>query len=514
MVSTAVSGRRRHKAHNTASSQSRGPAGSTPRSTPRSTARRPLTVAISAIATIVLFAGYCAADIADVIAGPLTLQPVSKTTFAQPPTAKAGGTIAKSLDLNKPIDATAAAKLMDELLSAQGVGSDTSVIIEDAQGNVAAEHEADTTREPASTMKTLTALAAASTLNMASTLDTQVFLSSSGSASGTLTLKGNGDMLLSAGQSDPDHINGRAGLSTLAQATVAALAQRGITSVTLNYDDTLFGDSRVPTGLSQGGNTVAAGYTNYFTPVSSMAIDGGRQYSADSPVPDDPDDAAGYPELSQHTAEDTANTFAKLLEAQGLTVDSAPSEQEAPGNTEPIASVSSATLSEIMAFTLRRSDNTLAEEFGRLLALHVGSENNSPEGAVKTVRAIIGKLGIDATGLTMADCSGLSPGSKLTVRTLAEVQRHNLTANGGAAAAEGLSIAGLAGTAQDRYTDENVAGLLRVKTGSLDNVTSMTGNVSRLNGGALSFAVVVNDPDDYEAARNAINEFITKLAGL
>ena len=130
------------------------------------------------------------------------------------------------------------------------------------------------------------------------------------------------------------------------------------------------------------------------------------------------------------------------------------------------------------------------------------------------MRAIIGKLGIDATGLTMADCSGLSPGSKLTVRTLAEVQRHNLTANGGAAAAEGLSIAGLAGTAQDRYTDENVAGLLRVKTGSLDNVTSMTGNVSRLNGGALSFAVVVNDPDDYEAARNAINEFITKLAGL
>ena len=79
---------------------------------------------------------------------------------------------------------------------------------------------------------------------------------------------------------------------------------------------------------------------------------------------------------------------------------------------------------------------------------------------------------------------------------------------------QGLSIAGLVGTAQDRYTDDAVAGLLRVKTGSLGTVTSMAGNVSRTNGGALSFAVVVNNPEDYAAARSAIDSFITKLAGL
>ena len=33
-------------------------------------------------------------------------------------------------------------------------------------------------------------------------------------------------------------------------------------------------------------------------------------------------------------------------------------------------------------------------------------------------------------------------------------------------------------------------------------------------GGALSFAVVVNNPEDYAAARSAIDSFITKLAGL
>ncbi|SPU27215.1 D-Ala-D-Ala carboxypeptidase 3 (S13) domain protein [Bifidobacterium bifidum] len=84
---------------------------------------------------------------------------------------------------------------------------------------------------------------------------------------------------------------------------------------------------------------------------------------------------------------------------------------------------------------LRHSDNTLAEEFGRLTAL-ARSENNGPEGATKAVRTVLGNLKIDINGLTMADCSGLSPGSQLTVRTLAAVQQRNLTVGDGAPAAE------------------------------------------------------------------------------
>ncbi|OZG60829.1 D-alanyl-D-alanine carboxypeptidase [Bifidobacterium myosotis] len=499
MVSTAVSRRQRRE---------------TQRSV-RYSHRLQLTVAISSLVTIALFAGYCVADVTDVLPGPLTLTNVSEPAFANPATAKAGTTIAGDFDATKPIDATAAARLVDELLAAEGVGSDVSVIIEDAQGTVDAEHEAGTAREPASTMKTLTALAASSTLNMASTLDTQVFLTQTDGGN-TLTLKGNGDMLLGAGTSDPDHINGRAGLATLAGSVALALTQRGIDTVRLDYDDSLFGEERVPAGLraSDGAGDVTSGdYTMYYTPVSSMAIDGGRQYTDALPAPANPDDSGGYPELSQHTAADVAERFAALLAEQGITVDGAPTEGSTPAGVSPIASVSSATLAEILAFTLRHSDNTLAEEFGRLTALATGAQN-TPAGGTKAVHDVLDGLGIDTSGLTMADCSGLSPDSELTVRTLAAVQQRNLTAGGAAAAAEGLSIAGLVGTAQYRYDDESVAGLLRVKTGSLASVTSMAGNVSRTNGGALAFAVVVNNPEDMDAARSAIDAFITKLAGL
>ncbi|MBW3090954.1 D-alanyl-D-alanine carboxypeptidase/D-alanyl-D-alanine-endopeptidase [Bifidobacterium miconisargentati] len=500
MVSTAVSRRQRRETQRQQQRQS------------RASRRRPLTIAVSALVTIALFAGYCTADILDVAPGPLTLKNVDVPTFADPLTAKTGGTVAGKLDLTKAVDAKAASALINDLLATEGVGSDTSVIIEDAQGNVAAEHEAGTSREPASTMKTLTALAASTTLNMASTLDTQVFLAQTDGVD-TLTLKGNGDMLLGSGESDPDHINGRAGLATLAQSAAAALAQRGISTVRLAYDDSLFGDARVPDGLSEGANTVLSDYTVYYTPVSSMAIDGGRQYTDAMPAPANPDDSAGYPELSQHTAADVAEEFASLLADQGITVEGEPAEGSAPASTSPLASVSSATLAEILAFTLRHSDNTLAEEFGRLTALARGKDN-SPEGGTKAVHEALDKLGIDTSGLTMADCSGLSPGSKLTVRTLVAVQQRNLAEGEGAAAAEGLSIAGLVGTAQYRYDDDAAAGLLRVKTGSLGTVTSMAGNVSRTNGGALAFAVVVNNPEDMEAARNAIDAFITKLTEL
>ena len=115
-----------------------------------------------------------------------------------------------------------------------------------------------------------------------------------------------------------------------------------------------------------------------------------------------------------------------------------------------------------MAFTMRHSDNSLAEEFGRLLALQVGADN-SPAGAVQAVKSVLERKGITTTGLDMRNCSGLTEDSKLTARTLLEVQLRNLAAGSGAAAAEGMSVMGFVGTAESRLNDADEAGLIRVK---------------------------------------------------
>lgn len=469
--------------------------------------RRIITVVVASLATVLLAAGYIVADVAGVAPGLLTADTAELESQAAPLAAlPAGAVVAGKAEPNAPIDASKANALLDRFAAADGVGTQYSIAIADQHGSVVAQRNAGTPREPASTLKTLTALAAASSLNMGATFNTETYLNQPSSGAVTVTLKGNGDMLLGKGASDPKHINGRAGLATLAQKTAQGLRQRGIGTVALAYDDTLFGAARAPKDIAQNNPDNV-----YYTPISSMAVDGGRTWP-DGVAPD-PDSFEGYPPMSERTAADAAGLFATLLKQQGIAVRGSVAAAATPAGLSPLASVSSATLSEVMAFMMRHSDNTLAEEFGRLVALKAGREN-TPQGAVRAVREELERLHIDLAGSTMADSCGLSPGSRVTARTLAAVQAHNLTATGAAAAGEGLSIPGLVGTASDRLDNAGAAGLLRVKTGSLDAVTAMAGNVSRSGGGTLAFAVIVNDPDDIIAAKSDVDSFIGDLAGL
>ena len=469
--------------------------------------RRYITVALSVALTTVLCVGYVVADIFDKLPGVLTLQEVEHITAKTPGNAVPAATVVGGLDASKTVDAAAAKALISQFeTAASDFGGEYAIAIADAAGNVIAEHALDKSYTPASTMKTLTAYAVATTLDMGETLDTQTYLEQREDGTSRLVLKGNGDMLLGAGASDSSHINGRAGLGTLAASTAQALRQRGITSVTLVYDDSLFGNDRWPNGIAElDSNHV------YYAPTASMAVDGGRNWNGAGPA--DPDMFSTYPALSTQPAREAAQVFAQRLAEQGIAVNSSVEQGTVPEGTSSIAAVRSASLNEIMAFMLRHSDNSLAEEFGRLLALHLGADN-SPAGAVRSVEQVLVQQGISTEGLIMLNCSGLSEESKLTARTLLEVQQRNLTSGVGAAAAEGLSVVGFVGTAANRLNDDNEAGLIRVKTGSLGDVTSMTGNVSRHNGGALSFAVIVNNPDDFEAAKSAIDTFVAALPKL
>lgn len=469
--------------------------------------RRYITVALSVALTTVLCVGYVVADIFDKLPGVLTLQEVEHITAKTPGNAIPAATVVGGLDASKTVDAAAAKTLISQFeTAASDFGGEYAIAIADAAGNVIAEHALDKSYTPASTMKTLTAYAAATTLDMGETLDTQTYLEQREDGTSRLVLKGNGDMLLGAGASDSSHINGRAGLGTLAASTAQALRQRGITSVTLVYDDSLFGNDRWPNGIAELDSDHV-----YYAPIASMAVDGGRNWNGAGPA--DLDMFSTYPALSTQPARETAQVFAQRLAEQGIAVNSSVEQGTVPEGTSSIAAVRSASLNEIMAFMLRHSDNSLAEEFGRLLALHIGA-NNSPAGAVQSVEQVLVQQGVSTEGLIMPNCSGLSEESKLTARTLLEVQQRNLTSGAGAAAAEGLSVVGFVGTAANRLNDADEAGLIRVKTGSLGDVTSMTGNVSRHNGGALSFAVIVNNPDDFEAAKSAIDTFVAALPKL
>ncbi|WP_223852443.1 D-alanyl-D-alanine carboxypeptidase/D-alanyl-D-alanine-endopeptidase [Bifidobacterium tissieri] len=467
--------------------------------------RRKITVIVSAAVTVLLAVGYIVADAADMAPGLLTSTSAQPITFPAAAKTRTVKTLTGQLQNGPTIDTTQAQKLVDEFASAEGVGADFSLIIADAQGNAVVKRNETVAREPASTLKTLTAFAAASTLDMSSTLDTDVYLTGSGD-SATLTLKGNGDMLLGSGESDPNHINGRAGIATLIARTTAVLREKNITTVSLVYDDSLFGSKRLP-------DTIGANNVDLMNaaPMASMAIDGARNWNGTA-KPTNPDVDSKFPPRSSTPAADTATEFARQLGEQGITVTST-AEGKAP-ESKPIASVSSAKLSEIMSFMLKNSNNTEAELFGRLTAIKTG-QDNSPEGATKAVKSILEAHGITTTGLTMADCSGLSTGTQLTVETLMQTQsKYAQTGTAVAPASEALAVSGLSGTALHHTFPSSTNGLIRLKTGTLDTVTSMTGNVSRTKGGVLTFAIIINNPANMWSAIQALDHLVGQLPEL
>ena len=472
------------------------------RMTRRRRIKRRWRVALATLVAVILVAGYACMDLADLVPGPLTL---AKTSHSSVPPAVMMG-VPPTLAADKPgsaVDAGQVQQLVNAFADTPGLGNGYSLVVRQADGRVLAQKNADQARQPASTMKTLTAAAAASVLDMSSQLDTEAVLDSSAPSQATLTLRGHGDMLLGVGKDDPIHVNGRAGLGTLAEKTAQALRQQGIDRVALAYQDTLFGDDREPAGIAENNPDGI-----YFQVPVSMAVDEARQGRTEPVVYPD---AGVYLPRVENPAQAAAVSFASRLMESGIQVDNA----QGPDRTDHaqgrvLARISSARLSEVMSLMLRNSDNSLAELFGRLTALALNMPN-SPAGAVKAVVSTLNKLGVDTAGLNMADCSGLTPGSVLRVGTLADVQQLALADKGLTPLVKGLSVVGLTGTAASRKVDDQADGLIRVKTGTLDQVTSLTGNVIRRSGGVLVFAVVINDSEDAAAARQAVDTLVGSL---
>jgi len=127
---------------------------------------------------------------------------------------------------------------------------------------------------------------------------------------------------------------------------------------------------------------------------------------------------------------------------------------------------------------------------------------------------------IDTTGATLADTSGLSDGTLLPMRMVSDV----LVAGAGGrhpglqSVLTGLPIAGYSGTLADRFSGQNAQqgrGLVRAKTGSLPQVTSLAGTLTTDDGRVLTFALSATDIGSGTAevgARATVDALVARIA--
>jgi D-alanyl-D-alanine carboxypeptidase/D-alanyl-D-alanine-endopeptidase (penicillin-binding protein 4) len=348
---------------------------------------------------------------------------------------------------------------------------------------------------PASTTKVATAVAAIDTLGPGARFTTEVKLAPAGH---DLVLVGGGDPTLSAGRYPASFYPRPASLVALAAQTARALHAKGISSVRLTYDNSLF------TGPTQApGWPIFGSQDNYISsgnvaPITGLEVDQGRLTSAG--LPQDADVSSNPLPRSMRPGRDAATAFARFLRNDGITVGNGPVQTRlgsagAGGEGRVIAAVRSVTLSEMVQWMLQESNNVIAETLGRQVAIATGRPATFA-GAGQAVMAVDAKLGV--RGIHLNDGSGLSPLDLITPRALVKLVE---LATGRRvpklrSVITGLPVAGFSGTLGPGSFfgpfGYAALGTVRAKTGNLTGVATMAGLAYAHDGALLAFAFMGN----------------------
>ncbi|WP_449374134.1 D-alanyl-D-alanine carboxypeptidase/D-alanyl-D-alanine endopeptidase [Arthrobacter psychrolactophilus] len=221
----------------------------------------------------------------------------------------------------------------------------------------------------------------------------------------------------------------------------------------------------------------------------------------------------------QDSAVAVGEAFAAALESVGVTTSGAITRGTAPvaeasatsGQVQPgtgLASVSSATVAEQTQYMLEESDNYVAEVLARMTAAKLGLDASNA-GAVTAVRQVVTELGLPMDDIVTTDNCGLATGNLISPKRFVELLTLMLDdpSSDIGQALQGLPIAGLTGSLSGRFTSSSQlpgAGLVRAKTGSLNQVTSLSGYVVNSDGRLLVFSILGNGLTDGAAAARPV----------
>ena len=201
-------------------------------------------------------------------------------------------------------------------------------------------------------------------------------------------------------------------------------------------------------------------------------------------------------------------TFAEALRAEGVQVGSTMRHVEESASLthlEPLATVTSATVAELRATMLLRSDNEVAESILRQIG------DGSTADGVDRVDSALADLCTGLTG-TSGDGSGLSRANLRSAREWRMLLQVARDQPWGSALRADLPVAAQSGTLSRRLGGPATAGSVRAKTGSIIGGRSLSGYATTADGRDVVFAIVVNgDPAAAAAAVPAIDALVTAV---
>lgn len=344
--------------------------------------------------------------------------------------------------------------VFDELLKSAALSNPAVVLIDGTTGQVVYEKNAYSQRKPASVMKIFAGVATLKYLDPQSFFETKIFL---GSNDRTLVINGSYDPWISL-----DHKTAR----KMQRTSLPYLAFNSLSAVKKANSGSLKKITVMYSGL-------------YSQDVTNL-----KKFWA----------KRGFKPVMKVVTPDEV-----LLNSGTLVV----------SDTSP-------TISEILDFTIKWSDNNLADRLARLASRAAGYSFNS-QGVSDTFIKVLTDFEIDSSKLVAIDASGLSKSNRITATMMGELlyklrndEKYNLLY-------ESMPVGGVSGTLRSRFltTAPQAVGLVRAKTGTLNGTVTLAGYVESIDREYVFVTLADEIPRGARAekkAREALDRLLGRIA--
>jgi D-alanyl-D-alanine carboxypeptidase/D-alanyl-D-alanine-endopeptidase (penicillin-binding protein 4) len=389
----------------------------------------------------------------------LLLVAAAAAAAACAPSALAGGA--------RSSDAGLAARLAGAMRSA-GAHSG-AYVVDSTQGTTVFRWRDSTPRILASNTKLFTTSTALVRYGVTGTLGTEVRGQGTlegGTWKGNLYLRGGGDPSFGSNTFVRRNYGGASTVEDLA----AKLEQLGIEKVSgAIYGDESRFDSRRGTAATGWGPSTDLGPLSALAYNRGLSSEGGFGFQSNPPA-------------------FAASRLRSALKKRGIAVSKNSRAGRAPAGSQVLASEDSPPMAKLIRITNKPSDNYFAEMLLKDVALQAYGRGTTGGGA-QLVNGFARRLG---AGAHIVDGSGLSRGDRASpyrvVRLLLGMQKRPEYA----AFFNSLSIAGRDGTLAPRMRRGPARGRCHGKTGTLSDVSALSGYCKALSGDTYAFSIIMN----------------------
>jgi len=268
----------------------------------------------------------------------------------------------------------------------------------------------------------------------------------------------------------------------------AQLRAAGVRAVRgrLYADDTVFDRRR---GVADSGYATSP----YIGPLSGLSFNLGYGNSRGSYFASDPATLA-------------ASKLARALRRAGVSIRGGGAHRATPAGAEPLATVHSPTMSQLVEATNLASNNFFAEMLLKLLGAEFGGAGTTAAGTGVVERFARSR----GSAIHAVDGSGLTRGNRASPAQVVRLLQGMRSTAVGDQFIQDLALTGAEGTVDDRTQGTAAYRRCRTKTGTLSGVSALSGYCFNRSGRIMIFSILMSSVTNLYSAHDQQD----KIAGL